>query len=203
MSRGGSRSGAGRPAQNIRVESLHRLDVRDLQRRGLLAPGRAFDWSWTRDRRQTAAVSVSVTEAAVTLRYRWGGQGDVVGVPLYLDRTACRYGGQRPWFACPYCGHRVAIVYLASRRWGCRHCLRVRYASQSEDAIQRTWRRTRKIEARLAGGENRPHGKPAGMRWATFDRLQDELAAIEAQRSADLCTRFARLFPDLWAKRPR
>jgi len=197
VSRGGSRFGAGRPAQNVRIESLRRLDVRDLHRRGLLKAGLSYEWAWLRDGEKVATVGFTISAGAVTLDYRCGNKGEAQRVTLYLQRTACQYGGHRPWFTCSRCSHRVAVVCMAGMIWGCRHCLRVRYQSQSEDPIQRTWRRTRKIEKRLAPGEDRPHGKPAGMRWATFDRLQDDLAAIEEQRNAAFCLFVARRFPDL------
>ena len=197
MSRGGSRYGAGRPARNVRIESLHRLDVRELQRRGWLLAGQSCEWAWSRDGQRSGAVGVTVSADAVTLDYCYGDKGEAKRVVLYLQRTACQYGGSRPWFTCPRCSHRVAVVCMAGGIWGCRHCLRVRYQSQSEDTIQRTWRRSRKIDARLAGGEDRPHGKPAGMRWATFDRLQDELAAIEQKRDLACYLFVARRFPDL------
>ncbi|MGA0585599.1 hypothetical protein ACO2Q2_00430 [Dyella sp. KRB-257] len=197
MSRGGSRHGAGRPAQNVRIESLKRLDVRYLHARGLLKPGTAFTQTWSMGERQTGAVGVTVTGGAVVLAYCHGASGDPVRVTLYLEQTACHYGGTRPWFRCPRCGHRVAVVCMAGALWGCRHCLRVRYQSQSEDQVQRTWRRTRKIEAQLKVGEDRPYGKPAGMRWATFARLHDELAAIEERRNAAFCVSIRRRFPEL------
>jgi hypothetical protein len=197
MSTGGSRFGAGRPARNVRIESLHRLDVRDLHRRGFLVVGQSGDWAWSRNGKRTGSIGVTVTAGAVTLDYCHGDKSDAKRVVLYLQRTPCQYGGHRAWFTCPRCSRRVAVVCMAGATWGCRYCLRVRYQSQSEDPIQRTWRRTRKIEARLAAGEDRPHGKPAGMRWATFERIQDELAAIEQKRNRAFCLYVARRFPDI------
>ncbi|MDE2156893.1 MAG: hypothetical protein KGJ32_13535, partial [Xanthomonadaceae bacterium] len=189
--------GAGRPARNVRIESLHRLDVRELQRRGMLLAGQSCEWAWSRNGQRSGAVGATVSADAVTLDYCHGDKGEAKRVVLYLQRTPCQYGGHRPWFTCPRCSRRVAVVCMAAAIWGCRYCLRVRYQSQSEDPIQRTWRRSRKIDARLAGGEDRPHGKPAGMRWATFDRLQDELAAIEEKRDLECCLFVARRFPDV------
>ncbi|MEO9078275.1 MAG: hypothetical protein ABI268_03085, partial [Rhodanobacter sp.] len=142
-------------------------------------------------------VGVKVWANAVTLDYCHGDKGEAQRVVLYLQRTACQYGGNRPWFTCPRCSHRVAVVCMAGAVWGCRHCLRVRYKSQSEDPIQRTWRRTRKIKARLVSGKDRPHGKPAGMHWATFERMADELAAIERKRNSAFSLYVARRFPDI------
>ncbi|MEO9080035.1 MAG: hypothetical protein ABI268_12095, partial [Rhodanobacter sp.] len=61
MSTGGSRYGAGRPARNVRIESLHRLDVRDLQRRGMLLAGQSYEWAWSRNGKRSGAVGVKVS----------------------------------------------------------------------------------------------------------------------------------------------
>lgn len=197
MSRGGARSGAGRPAQNVLIDNMCRLDVRELHRRGRLYAGSSFVWSWLRGGEHVGSVGIRVTLDEVILAYRLGDGAEPKRKTLYLSRTPCQYGGSRTWFHCPWCAHRVAVVYMAGSDWGCRHCLRVRYRSQSEDPLQRTWRRTNKIEAKLAVGKHRPLGKPAGMRWATFDRLLDELADIQERRNVVFCASVARAFPHL------
>jgi hypothetical protein len=189
MSRGGSRYGAGRPSRNIRIESVPRLDVRALHRRGLLRGGLSFSWSW----RSGRSVGVSVATDAVTLTYM---RNDVpMEMTIYLEWTRCHYGGSRPWFNCPRCPSRVAILCMVSGGWACRHCMPVRYASQSEDVMGRAWRRTRKIRRRLVGGEGRPLGKPKDMRWATFFRIQDELAETELRRDTAFIASMLRMFP--------
>jgi hypothetical protein len=48
------------------------------------------------------------------------------------------------------------------------------YPSQSEDTMARSWRRTRKIETKLAGGAREwNYRRPKGMRKATFERLRE------------------------------
>lgn len=79
---------------------------------------------------------------------------------------------------------------------GCRYRLPVRYQSQSEDAIDRTWRPIRKSGNQLESGGARPHGKPAGRRCATIDRLQVELASIEQHRNVAFCLFAVLRFPD-------
>lgn len=195
MSGGGSRCGAGRPAWHAKTGQARRIDVRQLHRDGYLSVDHRMTWQWSGG----ATVALSTSPSVVTLNYRYkdrAGEWRHVDEAIIVTRTPCHYGKDRPWFLCPRCGALVAILYL----WNvptCRKCAKLVYPSQSEDPIQRTWRRTRKIEATLAGGEDRPHGKPAGMRWATFNRLQVELTAIEAKRDAELCLFVARRFPNI------
>lgn len=85
-----------------------------------------------------------------------------------IERTACNYGGSRPWFLCPQCGDRRGMLYDAGEGvFGCRRCMRLSYASDTEDTFDRLERKRRKVEAKLhEGGE-----KPKWMRLATFEQL--------------------------------
>lgn len=170
MSRGGWRYGAGRPASHAKTSHYLRLDVRVLHRKALLTPGASFSWQWSRDGGQVASIGVRVMGSySVHLDYQRSGNPE--HVELDLQRTACHYGSTRPWFTCPRCGRRVAIVYLANTP-GCRQCLRLHYPSQSDDTIGRSWGRTVKILRKLGqdGLHDVPH-RPNGMRQATFARL--------------------------------
>ena len=67
-------------------------------------------------------------------------------------RVPCRYGGSRPYFLCPVagCGRRAIKLYLSRqqpgrRRFLCRHCSGLAYASQSEKSWQRAARRAHKL----------------------------------------------------------
>ena len=42
---------------------------------------------------------------------------------VFLSWTLCQYGGARPWFLCPSCRRRVAILY-GGAVFACRHCYR-------------------------------------------------------------------------------
>jgi hypothetical protein len=105
----------------------------------------------------------------------------------------CTYGGWRPWFACPHCGWRKAILYL----WHvpvCRKCAQLRYRSQSEGETCRSWRRTRKIEAKLSGVAGEWNLiKPKGMHWKTFRRLVSEQKWEKVQRDRFLVEAYGKL----------
>lgn len=85
--------------------------------------------------------------------------------------------GERPWFVCPRCCRRCCIIYLPREGAGCRRCSRLRYVSQYQDREQRALATQRQICERLdpaAGSWLDPFPKkPPGMRWVTYDRLQD------------------------------
>ena len=63
--------------------------------------------------------------------------------PVELEWSECTYGGRRPWFLCPDCRERVALLYLGDGHFRCRHCLRLVYESQRERAGE-GWQRHRR-----------------------------------------------------------
>jgi hypothetical protein len=106
---------------------------------------------------------------------------------IFLAATEPHLGGLRWWFVCPSENRRVRKLYLppAGLRFRSRHAYRLAYASQREAVYDRAMRRTRNICRRLGSD---PHDcccpeKPARMRWVTYSRLIDNLAA--AERVAD------------------
>ncbi len=193
MARGGTRFGAGRPSYRIKAEQSHRLDVRDLARRGLLKSTGAFSWSWNRGGEPSGNIAVQVeSQNTLILRYTFTGGGALrdVSERVGIARTPCPYGGSRPWFRCTRCPRRVAVLYLRQGLFACRHCQRVAYSSQSEDALARSWRKQGKIEAQLGDCWRRPKG----MRQRTYQGLTDRLTAYECWRDDALAGVMARMF---------
>jgi len=181
MSRGGFRTGAGRPAYKVKGEQLQRVDVRVWARRKLLDYQGSFNWSWNRGGEPMGNIGVLVQpQSAVTLQYTATSNGETrqFNDRVNLIYRPCNFGGSRPWLQCPRCARHVALLYLRGGRFACRHCQRVAYSSQAEDAIGRTWSKQRKIEAQL--GDN--WERPKGMRLLTYDRLCNQLATIEEKR---------------------
>ena len=152
--------------------------MRRFQRENLLRPGVTTAWAWTDSEtgERLASIGFSVADDAVTLFYSLNGRPMRHTVPL--ERTPCHYGGSRPWFNCPRCWRRVAVLYLRSSGFACRHCQRVTYASQSDDAVGRAWRRQAKLEARL--GEH--WQRPKGMHHRTRERLLEGIFECEGAR---------------------
>ena len=154
------------------------LDIRKLQRAGVLIPGRCFWWQWTVNDRPVADIQGRVEVQRVVLVYRYRSGADDswhdVEQPVFLDHTACTYGGTRCWWVCPTCTRRVGILYGRGKRYACRHCYRLAYESQRETADDRARRQADNIRRCLgwpAGIANPKGGKPKGMYWRTFERL--------------------------------
>ncbi len=139
-------------------EQVRRIDVRQLQREGVLRTGWTGAYSWTTDGKPSASVSLAFVDDVLLLGYEYRPRG--AGEPITVERrvhiewTPCNYGGRRSWFRCPACGHRMAHVFVADERIACRRCLNLRYASQTEGRVDRASRKARRIRARLGGGED-------------------------------------------------
>ncbi|WPL15572.1 hypothetical protein Thiowin_00473 [Thiorhodovibrio winogradskyi] len=167
------------PGKGYDITATYRsLDVRDLHRRGMLDPGLSYGWQWSRDGRVLASVGIATEQDRLTLNYSHhphGGEPVNYSYPVWLERTPCTYGGSRPWFACPDCGRRVALIYLGRHgRFACRHCLRLNYQCQRESDSDRLLRRAESIRQRLGwppGIANAQTGKPKGMTWKRYERM--------------------------------
>lgn len=180
MARGGWRYGAGRPGWHVKAEHCLKLDVRDLARRQLLA-GSSFTWTWTENETGIVRGNIGITTYGSTARLNYALNGTSMQQSMMIERTGCNYGGVRPWFRCPRCNHRVAVLFFRSG-FACRKCNRVAYSSQAEDAMGRSWLRQRKLERRL--GEH--WARPKGMHQATRARVLDGIFQCEQLRDEAL-----------------
>ncbi len=177
---GGFGSGRGQRGKNT-TSDMRPLDIRKLQRDGLLTPGRAFGWHWTVNGKEVASIQMRAEVDRVILNYRSrsnGGEWQAMEYPARLEWTGCNLGGRRAWFLCPAqgCGRRVAILFGGSN-FACRHCHKLAYECQRETDDDRAMRRADTIRRRLgwkAGIANPAGGKPKGMHWRTFERLTAE-----------------------------
>ncbi|MBS1212047.1 MAG: uncharacterized protein H6R26_663 [Proteobacteria bacterium] len=175
--------GSGRRDQDGKdTTSVYRaLDVRQLQRDGLLLPGRYFGLSWRRNGAAVASIRLHTQADHVILTYRSrinGGDWQPMEYPVYLEWTDCNLGGKRAWFLCPArrCGRRVAILY-GGAFFACRRCNQLVYPCQRETSDERQARRADKIRERLnwqPGILNGNGWKPKGMHWRTYERLKHE-----------------------------
>jgi hypothetical protein len=175
--------GSGRQGGKSCANDMLALDVRSIKRAGRLTPGSWFSWQWACNGETTASIRLWVVEAdRVRLDYRNrsshhnGGEWEDMQYSVRLEWTPCGYGGKRVWWRCPAvgCGRRVAVLH-GGRVFACRQCHQLAYRSQREADDDRATRRADKIRRRLgwdAGILNASGGKPKGMHWATFERLQ-------------------------------
>lgn len=173
--------GSGRQGGRDTTSGYRTLDVRWLQRKGMLTPGVTYSLNWNRRGEPWGNIQARNGEGFITLIYRHqkhGGEWQSKEYPVSLDWTSCNYGSRRAWFRCPAagCGRRVALLYLGNAGiFACRHCYRLAYACERETADDRAARQADKICERLgwdAGILNLKGGKPKGMHWRTFARLR-------------------------------
>ena len=165
------------------TDDYRRLDVRALHRAEMLAAGNAAMWSWSSRGVLRASVHVRAEAGQLILNYSATSNGERKDYryPVGLSWTPCRFGGERPWFLCPSCQRRVAILF-GGAVFACRHCYRLAYESQRERDYDRLAGRADKIRRRLGwpvGILNAtPRTKPRGMHWRTFWRLTAEHDAL-------------------------
>lgn len=184
--RGGHRYNAGRPGWRRKCQHMLRFDLRQLTKKGRVAPGQSYGWYWSRDEEQIASIGVRTMADALLLDYTYtpsGSQSRAVTCRVRLTQTPCTLGGARSWFVCPDCGRRCRVLFGVSRHgsFACRVCQRLAYASEAESPIDRCWRAQRKLESRLTEDGERPKR----MRRKTFERINERWAALE-ERKDDL-----------------
>lgn len=171
-----------RTATHKTCESLHRLDVRDLAQNGLLTGTGTVTWS--RAGYTTGIITVQGDGDSTVLSYKFDGQE--IEERVALDKTAVHLGGHRPWFLCPGCDRRIAVLYCG-KRFRCRHCLDLRYVSQREGKRHRAISRIQGIRMKLGGTGNLTQplpSRPRYMHHRTYQRLvEEETAAWQAYAS--------------------
>jgi len=179
---GGMGSGRGQRGKDT-TSDLRALDVRRLQRDGLLIPGRALGWHWTRNGKKVGSIQMRTEVDRVVLDYRSrsnGGEWVPMEYPVRLEWTGCNLGGRR-----------VAILFGGSI-FACRHCHKLAYACQRETGDDRACRRADTIRRRLGWGAGILNGsgwKPKGMHWRTFERLRAEHDAFVSASLAGMAQR--------------
>ncbi|MEI6599490.1 MAG: hypothetical protein WCN21_03385 [Comamonadaceae bacterium] len=157
------------------------LDIRKINRKGLLVPGKCFSWQWTVNDQVVSSISLRVESQALVLSYRKKSTGENVEQRVQIQSSPCHLGGQRHWFTCPRCGKRVAVLYAPGRYFTCRQCGGLGYATQKEGVGDRASTKADKIRKRLGwpvGILNEADGKPKGMHWKTYWRLKSQHNAL-------------------------
>ena len=176
---GGYGSGRGpRGRHHAMVGDGPALDVRAVQRAGLLAPEACARLSWHDSLGRTIA-SIICLGLPDGLGIAFSVDGKKVLMTLYLTTTPCHLGGFRHWFTCPGddCGQRAAILYLHSGVPLCRRCSHLTYDSQFQDQTMRALAKVQRIETRWGIGPARLPLRPTGMHWNKYERLLDGLAS--------------------------
>ncbi|MFT4938266.1 MAG: hypothetical protein ACI88A_001290 [Paraglaciecola sp.] len=102
-----------------------------------------------------------------------------------------RSASNKLYITCPYCQKQRQHLYAIKNAYGCRQCIGLHYATQSERPQDRLLRRIRKLRKELWG-----HGwpdvnnmfkqvaywpKPKWMRWQTFEQKRNKITELEKQ----------------------
>ena len=182
--------GSGKPPQvgaRHTTNSVPAIDIRELQRRSGLFPGLEGYISWSDFPDAPPFVSVSVAASYIEFSYRERSASPhqkYVNTVVTLDRTDCHLGGERPWFRCPKCVARVAILYLGDNGFTCRRCSDLAYTSQKLSPSRRHMRNAQWIREQLGGSgslfEPFPK-KPKGMHWQRYYKLYMKATQAEAR----------------------
>ena len=95
----------------IPTDQCEQLDIRYPGRMGHLEAGTRFILSWERAVKKAGRIDACVADNVLVLRWQAGGEIEREH-RIQILSTACKYGGDRPWFKCPdqRCGRRVAIL---------------------------------------------------------------------------------------------
>jgi len=175
------------------TEDYRTLDVRTLQRTGVLTPGWRGGWQWSRNGETSASIGLETeSRDSVRLRYqvKTQGQAEAKDYPVPITWTPCHLGGERPWFCCPCCNRRVAKLY-GGVMFACRHCLRLNYAIQQANKRDVPCDRSWKLRRALGCDEgflSLPAEfirKPKGMHWRTYYRKIEQLKQVDARALAE------------------
>ena len=157
-----------------RCEAWHRVELAYLRARGFLTPFRITTLSWNRGGEHTGSIRYHAYEDHAELRYTVSGESVVQRVSY--SYTATNFGGRRLWFRCPNCFRACSVLY-GGRRFYCRQCWRLTYASQYDPPFERARSQASKIRAKLGQKTSVPDQelfpeKPKWMRWPTYRRLR-------------------------------
>ncbi len=188
MPRGGMRIGAGRPGRDVKVEDCRRLDVRRLQKDGLLAKAWSGEWRWRDALTDDINSSMHIHTCSTHARLAYACNGVTIHESIRLHWVHGAFGGGRAYFRCPGCSRCAAILLLRHSRFRCRRCHDLRYQSQSEDGFGRSWLAQHKLERKLDANWRRPKGMHA----TTWDRLFARIVELEMERDDMLCTALKR-----------
>jgi len=107
-------------------------------------------------------------------------------IALKLDNSSV---SNKLYITCPYCQKQRQSLYAIKYAYGCRQCIGLHYASQSERPQERLMRRIRKLRKELWGFDwpdvNNMFEqvaywpKPKWMRWKTFEQKRNNIILLE------------------------
>lgn len=177
------------------TEEVKRIDIRHMRKNSLLKPNTRGDLRWTFRGEPSGNIRYTCYQHELQLHFRYR-QNDSdwqhVEQRIPIERTPCNYGGDRPWFRCPHCAKRVAILYGADVLFLCRYCYKLPYASQNQGYMDKLIDQKHRLGERIFEYYEYSHGwgKKKGMHWSTFNRLHNQYKTLEQALWMSMATRF-------------
>jgi len=165
------------------TNDVKRLDVRLMQRNGWLTPNRQGKLNWTRNDEPWGDINYRCYSDRLELNYRYrenGSEWESVSQRINLDKTGCHYGGGRPWFLCPRCNGRCALLYCDGKYFFCRKCYQLTYETQGLCSLGRMIEKKHKLGRRIYEGyDGTGWVRIKGMHQKTFNRLHQQYQRLD------------------------
>jgi len=183
--------GSGAKGWKPKSEQSCKIDIRHMNKNGMLRAGVSSRWGWSCADNSLGEARITSLGSKLIIQQKNKLQASVQHISLTW--TPCNYGGQRPWFLCPMCKRRVAILYLTAESFSCNRCSNITYYSRCESPLDRLLRRKQKIYKRISSDDDWNLGffyRPKGMHKKTFDRLIDEYSDIVSRIDDQVEIRF-------------
>ncbi|WP_459922986.1 hypothetical protein [Desulfatiferula olefinivorans] len=134
------------------------IDIRDIKKSCGLIPGSQLYFQWARICQIHYRLNVAVHDGYLFLSFSSLRNG--FKQQIDITYTDCHFGSQRPWFTCPHCGKRVAILYAGEDRFLCRVCSNITYASCNETPLERNFRKLNKLREIIGAERGAFHPLP-------------------------------------------
>lgn len=115
-------------------EDTPAIDIGDWAAGEILVPGASWIINTFKGDEKVGTIRAAIGDDCVTLSFYARdrhGKEHHRRQDVGLTYTMPRFGGRRPWFTCPACERRCALLHYRRGRFACRKCQGLSYASQS------------------------------------------------------------------------
>lgn len=164
----------------ITVDEYKTIDIRQWAKKAGLV-NKTFNAEWALAGETTCRIGVQTSPGLVQVSYTHSSQYREQRISITY--TSCHFGRSRPWFCCPGCARRCAILCLGESGFFCRKCYRLLYRSQTSSKLDRLFQQRTEMEERMYGDEG---WFRRGIHCKTRRRLMARYAALEDKIASEL-----------------
>ena len=171
------------------LDNLPKFSIDQVTRLSKLKPG----WTGGIDLYPAGSVFVQVAEESITVSYSVSPNA-VLSYTLPLERSPCRYGGQRGAVRCLGCGnhslgcnHACRVLYISSQGPQCRRRIGLPYRSQQNDRLANLYLKLNKLRYALGcapGAGPLLPSRPVRMHRRVYEAMAKEICNLSAQITA-------------------